>query len=78
MVELIEGGFLAQTILVILVWGGIVFLAVTQHPIPDPLLDAGFVIVGFYFHAVVTKTLGSNASAKSQENDQQTSVASHS
>ena len=57
MVELIEGGFLAQTILVILVWGGIVFLAVTQHPIPDALLDAGFVIIGFYFHTVMTKTL---------------------
>jgi hypothetical protein len=50
MVELIEGGFLAQTILVVLVWGAIAFLAVTQRPIPDALLDAGFVIIGFYFH----------------------------
>ena len=62
MVELIEGGFLAQTILVILIWTGIVFLAVTQRPIPDPLLDAGFVIVGFYFHTVMTKTLGDSSS----------------
>jgi len=53
--ELIEGGFLAQTILVILIWTGIVFLAVTGKPIPDPLLDAGFVIVGFYFHTIITK-----------------------
>ncbi len=60
MVELIEGGFLAQTILVILVWGGIVFLAVTQRPIPDALLDAGFVIIGFYFHTVMTKQLGTS------------------
>ena len=58
MVELIEGGFLAQTLLVILVWGAIAFLAVTQRPIPDALLDAGFVIIGFYFHTVMTKTLG--------------------
>ncbi len=63
--ELIEGGFVAQTILVILVWGGIVFLAVTQRPIPDALLDAGFVIIGFYFHTVMTKTLG-DGSPKAQ------------
>ncbi len=69
MLELIEGGFLAQTILVILVWGGIVFLAVTQRPIPDALLDAGFVIIGFYFHTVMTKTLG-ESSAKTPPNVQ--------
>ncbi len=61
MVELIEGGFLAQTILVILIWGAIAFLAVMQHPIPDALLDAGFVIVGFYFHTVLTRQLGSGS-----------------
>jgi uncharacterized membrane protein len=61
MLELIEGGFLAQTILVVLVWGGIVFLAVTQRPIPDALLDAGFVIVGFYFHTVITRRLGNGS-----------------
>ncbi len=65
MVELIEGGFLAQTILVILIWGAIAFLAVMQHPIPDPLLDAGFVIIGFYFHTVMTRTL-SGANPKNQ------------
>ncbi len=64
MVELIEGGFLAQTLLVVLVWGGIVFLAVTQHPIPDALLDAGFVIIGFYFHTVMTKTLSDSSHGK--------------
>ncbi len=58
MVELIESGFVAQTILVVLVWGGIVFLAVTQRPIPDALLDAGLVIVGFYFHTVMARRLG--------------------
>ncbi len=58
MVELIEGGFVAQTLLVLLVWGAIAFLAVTQRSIPDALLDAGFVIIGFYFHTVMTKTLG--------------------
>lgn len=51
--ELIEGGFLAQTILVVVIWGSIVFLAVTKAAIPDPLLDAGFVIVGFYFRSAV-------------------------
>ena len=67
MVELIEGGFLAQTLLVILVWGAIAFLAVMQHPIPDALLDAGFVIIGFYFHTVMTKTLGDGSSKVRQD-----------
>jgi len=55
-VELVEGGFLAQTLLVAIVWSVIGILAVKQSPIPDPLLDAGFVIIGFYFRSVVTKS----------------------
>jgi hypothetical protein len=54
--ELIEGGFLAQSLLVMMVWGGICFLAVSQKPIPDPLLDAGFVIVGFYFRSAIVQS----------------------
>lgn len=57
MVDLIERGFVAQTILVVLVWGGIVFLAVTQRPVPTVLMDVGLMIVGFYFHTVMTQAL---------------------
>lgn len=54
--ELIKGGFLSQTILVIVVWGTIAFLAINRADIPDPLLDAGFVIIGFYFRSAVEET----------------------
>lgn len=60
LVDLIEGGFIAQTILVLLVWGAIVLLAVEQKALPDALLDAGFVIIGFYFRSVIGKTNGQN------------------
>ena len=54
--ELIEGGFLAQTLLVTMVWGVICFSALEQRPIPDALLDAGFVIVGFYFRSAIVQS----------------------
>lgn len=56
LVELIEGGFLAQLILTVLVWGAIAILAVMGRPIPDALLDAGFVIIGFFFHTILTRS----------------------
>lgn len=56
-VELVEGGFVAQTLIVVIVWSAIAILAVKQVPIPDPLLDAGFVIIGFYFRSVMVKTI---------------------
>jgi len=59
--DLIEGGFIAQTILVLLVWGSIVYLAVKQEPIPDALLDAGFVIIGFYFRSALEKVQKQNS-----------------
>lgn len=52
-VELIEGGFVAQTLLVIIVWTSIGYLAVAGKPLPDPLLDAGFVMIGFYFRSMI-------------------------
>lgn len=64
--ELIEGGFLAQTLLVVLVWGAIVVLAVQHDQIPDPLLDAGFVIIGFYFHTVTAKIAQNRSDEASQ------------
>lgn len=48
---------LPHVLLVLLVWLPIAFLAVTQRAIPDPLFDAGMVVLGYYFRAV------SNASA---------------
>jgi hypothetical protein len=61
-VELIEGGFVAQTLLVLIVWGAIAYLAVSARAIPDPLLDAGFVMVGFYFRSAVAQTSKSSCS----------------
>lgn len=54
-VELIEGGFLAQTLLVLLVWVTIVYLVLSGKSVPDPLFDAGFFILGFYFKSAQTK-----------------------
>lgn len=45
--------YLPQIVLLLLVWGPIAVLAANERPIPDPLLDAGFVILGFYFHTVI-------------------------
>ena len=55
LVELIEGGFVAQLILVVLVWGAIAIIAVTHNTVPDPLYDAGFVIVGFFFRSAIAQ-----------------------
>lgn len=59
--DLVTGGFLAQTIIVILVWGTIALLAATGREIPDPFLDAGFVIIGFYFRSVISRTGGNGS-----------------
>jgi len=39
-----------QAILTILVWGVIGYLYVVGREVPDALLQAGSVILGFYFH----------------------------
>lgn len=48
--DLIEGGFLGQAILATLVWGGIVITLIRNNPVDDRLFDAGYVILGYFFH----------------------------
>lgn len=52
--ELIEGGFIGQAIIASLVWGAIVVLLVMKNPVDDRLYDAGYIILGFFFHVAVT------------------------
>ena len=40
-----------QAILTLLVWGVICYLYVTGQAVPDTLLSAGSIILGFYFHS---------------------------
>lgn len=61
LVELIEGGFIGQLVLVLLVWGPIAILAVGEKQIPDPLLDAGFIILGFFFQSMVRQAINRQA-----------------
>jgi hypothetical protein len=49
------GIYIPQLLALLLVWGSIALLAVKGLPIPDPLLDAGFAILGFYFHSVISQ-----------------------
>jgi len=39
-----------QAVLTIMVWGGIIYLYVTGQAVPDALLSAGSIVLGFYFH----------------------------
>lgn len=54
-VSSLVGVILPQVLLVLLIWGPIAYLAANQAPIPDALLDAGFIVLGFYFHAAVNQ-----------------------
>lgn len=53
MKDFVQSGQMAQVLLIVLVWGTIAVLLVTRQTPPDPVFDAGFVIVGYYFHAQV-------------------------
>jgi hypothetical protein len=46
-----------QAILTIMVWGVICYLYVTGQAVPDTLLSAGSIILGFYFHSAATQAL---------------------
>lgn len=53
MKDLIEGGFVGQILLILLVWVPVGVLSIQHEPIPEPLIDAGLVIIGFYFHVIM-------------------------
>lgn len=55
LVELIENGFLAQTFLVILIWGVLGYLYARERPVDENLLHAGLLILGFYFRSAIAQ-----------------------
>lgn len=48
--SMIEGGFLGQAILATIVWGAIAALLLMHSPVDDRVYDAGFIILGYFFH----------------------------
>jgi hypothetical protein len=46
-----------QGVLTILVWGTISYLYIAGREVPDALLGAGGIILGFYFHATAQAAL---------------------
>jgi len=45
-----------QALLTIMVWGVICYLYATGKAVPDTLLSAGSIILGFYFHSTASAT----------------------
>ena len=58
--DIITGGFLGQAILATIIWGAIAVLLTHQVAIDDRVYDAGFIILGYFFHVVTA----ARASAK--------------
>jgi len=53
--ELLEDSVITQSILVLLVFGTIVYCIISGTPIPDVLNQYGMVIIGFFFGAKTTR-----------------------
>lgn len=47
--ELIEGGYFERIILVIVIWGGILIIAIQGRDVPSWLLVAGSTVLGWFF-----------------------------
>lgn len=54
-VDLITNPALSRLILLLIVWGIIGYLFVAGQPVPEQLLDAGLLILGFFFGATLQK-----------------------
>lgn len=57
----IDANTALQAVLSILIWGTIAYLYIAAREVPDALLSAGGIILGFYFHSVagqVTQIIG--------------------
>jgi len=50
-----------QAILTIMVWGVICYLYATGQAVPDTLLSAGSIILGYYFHTASVAALQARA-----------------
>ena len=51
---LLRESVIVQGFMTIMLWGAIVYLAVTQQPIPELLAMGGTAILGFWFGTKVT------------------------
>jgi len=59
-IDIIKDGSLERLLLVIIVFGGIVFLLAKDGAVDERLFDVAFVIIGFYFGSTIEKTRQSN------------------
>lgn len=50
-------GEVLQALLALMLWGTVCYLYITGQAVPDTLLSAGGVVLGFYFHGVAQSTL---------------------
>lgn len=53
--ELLDSTIL-QSVLAIMIWGVICYMYATGQNVPDALLAAGSVVLGFYFHSGALQT----------------------
>jgi len=59
-IDIIKDGSLERLLLVIIVFGGIVFLLAKDGAVDERLFDVAFVIIGFYFGSTIEKTRQAN------------------
>jgi len=63
--ESLRDGSLERLVIVILVFGGLVFLLAKDGQVDERLFDVAFVIMGYFFRAIVEKFKeGTNGSTK--------------
>lgn len=48
-IELLKQSVVLQASLTVMIWGVMMYLIVIGRPVPDILLSAGNIILGFYF-----------------------------
>lgn len=47
---ILENGLIPQALLLLAVWGSLLFLTLTHQEVPGWLQDAGLAILGYFFH----------------------------
>ena len=52
--SLLKESIIVQALMTLMLWGAIVYLAVTGQPIPELLSAGGMGILGFWFGAKIT------------------------
>lgn len=53
---IIENGLIPQLLLLVGVWGTLIFLVLGGREVPSWLQDAGLAILGYFFHVVTDRT----------------------